>query len=197
MWLFVTCQFLCLWGFPGKITGVGCHALLQGILPTQGSKPHLLYLLNWQAGSLPLMPPAKPMPAWGQDIHTWLWAVEHTSFWFLSAPATLCSFPLWSLWPSLYLHQDFCFFCQDPTAFSDCFWSVSPDRLVCIFSKLCLIFNSSSQLWWVPCQMPLALILVPGHYDLGYLWQTLLTCSQFENDIAESDQALPTLYSVD
>ena len=114
MWLFVTCQFLCLWGFPGKITGVGCHVLLQGILPTQGSNPHLLYLLNWQAGSLPLMPPAKPMPSWGQDIHTWLWAVEHTLFWFLSVPATLCSFPLWSLWPSLYLHQDFCFFCRDP-----------------------------------------------------------------------------------
>ena len=24
-------------GFPGKNTGVGCHALLQGIFPTQGS----------------------------------------------------------------------------------------------------------------------------------------------------------------
>ena len=27
---------------PGKNTGVGCHALLQGIFPTQGSNPHLL-----------------------------------------------------------------------------------------------------------------------------------------------------------
>ena len=27
---------------PGKNTGVGCHALLQGILPTQGSNPGLL-----------------------------------------------------------------------------------------------------------------------------------------------------------
>ena len=26
---------------PGKTTGVGCHALLQGILPTQGSSPGL------------------------------------------------------------------------------------------------------------------------------------------------------------
>ena len=26
---------------PGKITGVGCHALLQGIFPTQGSNPGL------------------------------------------------------------------------------------------------------------------------------------------------------------
>ena len=28
---------------PGKNTGVGCHALLQGIFPTQGSNPGLLY----------------------------------------------------------------------------------------------------------------------------------------------------------
>ena len=27
---------------PGKNTGVGCHALLQGIFPTQGSNPGLL-----------------------------------------------------------------------------------------------------------------------------------------------------------
>ena len=33
---------------------MGCHALLQGIFPTQGSNPCLLHLLNWQAGSLPL-----------------------------------------------------------------------------------------------------------------------------------------------
>ena len=28
---------------PGKNTGVGCHALLQGIFPTQGSNPGLLH----------------------------------------------------------------------------------------------------------------------------------------------------------
>ena len=27
---------------PGKNTGVGCHALLQGIFPTQGSNPGLV-----------------------------------------------------------------------------------------------------------------------------------------------------------
>ena len=26
-----------LWNSPGKNTGVGCHSLLQGIFPTQGS----------------------------------------------------------------------------------------------------------------------------------------------------------------
>ena len=31
--------------FPGKNNGVGCHFLLKGIFPTQGSNPHLLRLL--------------------------------------------------------------------------------------------------------------------------------------------------------
>ena len=46
---------------PCKNTGVGCHALLQGIFPTQGLKPHLLCLLCWQMGSLPLAPPRKSL----------------------------------------------------------------------------------------------------------------------------------------
>ena len=41
-------------------TGLGCHAILQGIFTTQGSNPHLLCLLHWQRGSLPLAPPGKP-----------------------------------------------------------------------------------------------------------------------------------------
>ena len=53
-------RFLCPWDFPGKNTGVGCHALLQGIFPTQGSKQCLFCLLHWQAGSLLLEPPGKP-----------------------------------------------------------------------------------------------------------------------------------------
>ena len=31
------------WNFPGKSTGVGCHFLLQGIFPTQGSNLGLLH----------------------------------------------------------------------------------------------------------------------------------------------------------
>ena len=42
---------------PGKDTGVGCHALLQGIFPAQGSHPGLLHR---QADSLPSEPPRKP-----------------------------------------------------------------------------------------------------------------------------------------
>ena len=50
IWLFVTlwtvvCRLLCSWESPGKNTGVGCHALLQGIFPTYGLNPCLLYHL--------------------------------------------------------------------------------------------------------------------------------------------------------
>ena len=46
------------WDSPGKNTGVGCCALLQGIFLTQGLN-QASCLLNWQAGSLPLAPPGK------------------------------------------------------------------------------------------------------------------------------------------
>ena len=49
------------WDFPGKNTGIGCHALFQGIFPTQGLIPSLLCLLHWQGGSLPLAQPGKPI----------------------------------------------------------------------------------------------------------------------------------------
>ena len=55
-------------GFPSKNTGVGCHFLLQGIFPTQGSNWHLLSLLHLQTGSLPLVPPGKPYICSGQKI---------------------------------------------------------------------------------------------------------------------------------
>ena len=50
-------RLLCPGDSPGKTIGVGYHALLQGIFPTQGSNPRLLRLLHWQVGSLPLAPP--------------------------------------------------------------------------------------------------------------------------------------------
>ena len=44
-------RLLCPWHFPGENTGVGCHFLLQGIFPTQGSNPSLL-----RADALPSEP---------------------------------------------------------------------------------------------------------------------------------------------
>ena len=52
-------RLLCTWHSAGKNTGVGCHAPLQGIFPTQGSNPHLLCLQHWQADSFPLVPTGK------------------------------------------------------------------------------------------------------------------------------------------
>ena len=67
-------RLLCPWDSPGKNTGVGCHALLQGIFPTQGSNPGLLhcrwilYQLSYQGSPLSTIKPenqAKKAPAWG------------------------------------------------------------------------------------------------------------------------------------
>ena len=52
-------RLFCPWNFLGKNTGVDCCALLQGIFLTQGLNPHLLCLLHWHAGSLPVLPPGK------------------------------------------------------------------------------------------------------------------------------------------
>ena len=51
-------RLLCSGDSLSKNTRVICHALFQGIVPTQRPNPHLLWLLNWHAGSLPLVPPA-------------------------------------------------------------------------------------------------------------------------------------------
>ena len=44
-------------GSPGKHTGVACHALLQEILPLQGSSPGLPHCRR----TLPSEPPGKPL----------------------------------------------------------------------------------------------------------------------------------------
>ena len=52
-------KLLCPWESSGKITGVGCHARLQGFFPTQGLNLCLFHLLYWQVSSLPLGPPGE------------------------------------------------------------------------------------------------------------------------------------------
>ena len=46
--------------FQARILELGCHALLQGLFPTQGSNLSLICLLHRQTGSLPPLPPGKP-----------------------------------------------------------------------------------------------------------------------------------------
>ena len=41
-------RLLCPWDITDNFTGMVCHALLQGIFPTQGSKPGLLRLLHYR-----------------------------------------------------------------------------------------------------------------------------------------------------
>ena len=83
-------RFLCLWNFPGKSTGVGCHFLLQGIFPTKGSNSHLLcckwilYLwatrealfIAWFTYVLSVSPdlsPEKPVCRWRSNSQNWTW----------------------------------------------------------------------------------------------------------------------------
>jgi len=56
------CRHLCSWDSSGKNTGIGCHALLQGVFPTQVSS-----FLHWQMDSLQLAPPGKP-----HTLHWWV-----------------------------------------------------------------------------------------------------------------------------
>ena len=62
-------RLLCPWISPGKNTGVGCHFLLQGIFPTQGSNLRLLcgrqILYHWAAREV------KPFIPWASLILLW------------------------------------------------------------------------------------------------------------------------------
>ena len=88
---------LCLWDSSGKNTGVGCHALLQRIFPTQGSNQHLLRLLHWQVCSLPLTPPGKPHYLYATKLST---IPLHSSQFFCTGPRSsrlsLCCLLMWS-----------------------------------------------------------------------------------------------------
>ena len=64
---------------PGKNTGVGCHALLQGIFPTQGSSPGLshwrwiLYDLSHQGSPTILEWVAYPFSRRSSRPRNWTW----------------------------------------------------------------------------------------------------------------------------
>ena len=114
-WLFATpwteaAKFLYPWDSPGKNTGVGCHSLLQGIFPTQGSNLHLLCLLHWQADSLPTVSPVMggPLIHWNPyliaDFHRWWWKLDNLS---LKNLEIISSFFLCLLLSHLFIHSIF------------------------------------------------------------------------------------------
>ena len=80
------------WESPGKDTGVGCHFLLQGIFPTQGSNPCLLCLLQWQVGSLLQASHGKP------PFYEW----ERQDHGFIEITPLICTSALWGQYPILY-----------------------------------------------------------------------------------------------
>ena len=79
---------------PGKNTGVGCHALLQGIFPTQGSNPGLLhcrqilYCLSHQGspriqtgvGSMSLLQGIFPTQELNWGVLHWRWFLYQLSY---------------------------------------------------------------------------------------------------------------------
>ena len=78
-----------------KTTRVGCCALLQGIFLTQGSNLHLLCLLHWQVGSLPLEPSGKPVCNY--DWFSLLYRRKHSKAIFFQLKNKLKN-PTWCSW---------------------------------------------------------------------------------------------------
>ena len=72
---------------PGKNSGVSCHALLQGIFPTQGSNPGLPHC-RW---TLPSEPPGKPR--WPRDFQ--IWSLFRSSSWNTDKPRSRIKSSLW------------------------------------------------------------------------------------------------------
>ena len=76
---------LCPWDSPGKNTGVGCHSLLQGILPTQGLYSGLsdcrqiLYCLSLQGSPFFVYNALKSVPTDNQ--WTFQWLSGHNQYW--------------------------------------------------------------------------------------------------------------------
>ena len=100
-------RFLCPWASPGKSTGAGCDALLQGVFPTQGLSPRLFCLLYRHIDSLLLPPPGKPIYIHFLNIY---------SFCFWAIPAVFVPLPKVASTSSLLWNFPFglctCFFSQ-------------------------------------------------------------------------------------
>ena len=78
---------------------VGCRFLFQGIFPAQGSNPHLLCLLHWQATSLPPTPPGSPCDGGYFQLYSKCHSLEgllSQSLWVFSQPTELPDLHAWS-----------------------------------------------------------------------------------------------------
>ena len=137
-------RLLCWWDSPGKNTGVGNHALLQGIFLTLGPNQHLPCLLYWQVCSLPLAPSGKILDNLDHPISSILSVGKFTSFipgfWFSNKGNSA----LWiqgsaktspeSVW-EMGVNYRFCGhhrmdFCKFPLLFNWIFFKVSPHHRI-------------------------------------------------------------------
>ena len=118
------------WDSPGKNSGVDCRALLQGIFLTQGLHMCLLCLLHWQAGSLPLVPPGKPLNTphlWEPQIWSpflWVWVCCHLFFRFHIKVSSygICLSDFFTLHRALKVHRSRSL--HHPLGFFWKFWQV-------------------------------------------------------------------------
>ena len=88
-------RLLCPWDSPGKNTGVGCRALLQGIVPARGSNPHYVWLLQPPGACISVVLLSYDCPRWGTPTHfeqikfrghkekeSWLWEENNLNLHF-------------------------------------------------------------------------------------------------------------------
>ena len=92
--------------FPGKTTGVVCHAFLQGIVPTQGSNPDLQPRSpTLQADSLLPEPPGKPWKNHSFDYMDLCWQSDISAFYYF---VWVCHhFPSFNFMTAVTVHSDF------------------------------------------------------------------------------------------
>ena len=101
-------RLLCSWDSPGKNSGVGCHALLQGIFPTLGLN---LHLLPWQLVSLPLRHQGSLIPS--MMVDKWWFSISIIPATFSNWHCTVRrSFPFFFVLSSLRFHE-FSFYSMD------------------------------------------------------------------------------------
>ena len=107
---------------PGNNTGVGCHALLQGIFQTQGSNPSLLhcrqilYQLSHQGSPRLLEGVAYPFSRGSSRPRNWTW-VSYIAGRFFTSWATRVMLLVVFNWLSLCSRSSFSGICTDGTAF--------------------------------------------------------------------------------
>ena len=131
---------------PGKNTEVDCHALLQGIFLTQGLNPGLLYLLHWQVGSLPLVPPGKPEACMCVCVCMHIYILFHIIFHYDLSQDIACNSPCYTIQRLCYLSV--ILIQKGPLGLSvHCSWFTPMKQLNVPLHSLFHVWEGNVQLW--------------------------------------------------